>query len=67
MEAASSKAHSRLLEALLEHARTVLAADQVSLRRHDADGWVLEARFRDPQRSSDELPPRGARRRCTAR
>ena len=22
---------------------------------HDADGWVLEARFRDPQRSSDEL------------
>jgi len=55
VEAASSRAHPRLLEALLDHARSVLAADQVSLRRHDADGWVLEARFRDPQRSIDEL------------
>ncbi|HVG68233.1 MAG TPA: PAS domain-containing protein, partial [Gaiellales bacterium] len=64
MEAASSQAHPRpLLEALLEHARTVLAADHVSLRSNDAAGWVLEARFRDLQRSSDVL---GEARRAQA-
>src|SRR4029079_8715759 len=56
VEAASSQAHPRpLVEALLEHARTVLAADHVSLCNNDAAGWVLEARFRDVQRSSDVL------------
>jgi len=64
VEAASSQAHPRpLLEALLEHARAVLAADHVSLRSNDAAGWVLEARFREPQRSSDVL---GEARRAQA-
>src|SRR6185436_7799816 len=64
VEAASSQAHPRpLVEALLEHARTVLAADHVSLRNNDAAGWVLEARFRDVQRSSDVL---GEARRAQA-
>src|SRR5689334_25422914 len=56
VEAASSQAHPRpLTEALLEHARTVLAADNVSVRGVSAAGWVLEARFRDLQRSSEVL------------
>src|SRR5690349_17913444 len=64
VEAASSQAQPRpLVEALLEHARTVLAADHVSLRNNDAVGWVLEARFRDVQRSSDVL---GEARRAQA-
>lgn len=65
VEAASSQAHPRpLLEALLEHARTVLAADHVPLHSNDAAGWVLEARFRDLQRSTTRL---GAPRPCTGR